>query len=229
MTRSGDDTTADDIAGVTLALDASTYEGSVAVLRDGRIAAERVVAMRGEREERLMPAVAATLAEAGAAPSDLARIVCGAGPGAFTPLRIAGAIAKGLSTATGAPLFAVSSLALAALHERDGSGQPSPGRWLVALDALRGDVFAAAYEWDGRELLELRAESVVARDDLAAVAASLGASVVDAVPRAGAVAFVLSTIVSRGPVDLGSWAPTYGRLAEAQVRWEAAHGRPLRT
>jgi tRNA threonylcarbamoyladenosine biosynthesis protein TsaB len=30
-----------------------------------------------------------------------------------------------------------------------------------------------------------------------------------------------------GPVDLASWEPDYGRLAEAQVRWERAHGRPL--
>ena len=26
---------------------------------------------------------------------------------------------------------------------------------------------------------------------------------------------------------LDAWEPTYGRLAEAQVKWEAAHGRAL--
>jgi tRNA threonylcarbamoyladenosine biosynthesis protein TsaB len=30
-----------------------------------------------------------------------------------------------------------------------------------------------------------------------------------------------------GPADIASWEPAYGRLAEAQVRWESAHGRPL--
>ena len=35
------------------------------------------------------------------------RIVCGAGPGSFTSLRIAGAIAKGLAFACDRPLFAV--------------------------------------------------------------------------------------------------------------------------
>ena len=49
---------------LTLALDAATYEGSVAVIRDGRGLAVRTVAMRGETEERLMPAVLAALAEA---------------------------------------------------------------------------------------------------------------------------------------------------------------------
>ncbi|MCU0625900.1 MAG: hypothetical protein MUF21_05350 [Gemmatimonadaceae bacterium] len=28
-------------------------------------------------------------------------------------------------------------------------------------------------------------------------------------------------------VTVGGWEPDYGRLAEAQVQWEAAHGRPL--
>jgi hypothetical protein len=28
-------------------------------------------------------------------------------------------------------------------------------------------------------------------------------------------------------VDIASWEPEYGRLAEAQVRWERAHGMPL--
>jgi tRNA threonylcarbamoyladenosine biosynthesis protein TsaB len=35
-------------------------------------------------------------------------------------------------------------------------------------------------------------------------------------------------IEQQGPVDLERWEPSYGRLAEAQVKWEAAHGRPLK-
>jgi tRNA threonylcarbamoyladenosine biosynthesis protein TsaB len=38
---------------------------------------------------------------------------------------------------------------------------------------------------------------------------------------------LLESLLASGPVDLASWEPSYGRLAEAQVRWEAAHGRPL--
>ncbi len=29
------------------------------------------------------------------------------------------------------------------------------------------------------------------------------------------------------PVEMATWEPNYGRKAEAQVRWEAAHGREL--
>jgi tRNA A37 threonylcarbamoyladenosine modification protein TsaB len=50
---------------ITLSIDASTYVGTVAVLRDRALVAEGEAMMRGEEEERLMPAVVATLGEAG--------------------------------------------------------------------------------------------------------------------------------------------------------------------
>jgi len=38
---------------------------------------------------------------------------------------------------------------------------------------------------------------------------------------------LLNQIIDAGPIAIETWEPDYGRLAEAQVRWEAAHGRPL--
>jgi tRNA threonylcarbamoyladenosine biosynthesis protein TsaB len=46
---------------------------------------------------------------------------------------------------------------------------------------------------------------------------------VDARPHARAVALMAEPAA----VDLATWEPAYGRLAEAQVKWEAAHGRAL--
>jgi tRNA threonylcarbamoyladenosine biosynthesis protein TsaB len=46
-------------------------------------------------------------------------------------------------------------------------------------------------------------------------------------PEARNVRDCLALIEATGPVDLASWEPVYGRLAEAQVKWEAAHGRAL--
>ena len=214
MSRSGA------LAGVTLALDASTYEGSVAVLRDGVVVAEQTVAMRGEREERLMPAVAAALDAAGAAPRDVQRIVCGEGPGSFTSLRIAAAIAKGLASAITVPLYGVSSLALAAVDA-------GPGRWLVTLDAMRGDVYAAGYSWDGAGLEEVLAPCIPPRGEALGLAKTVQCELIEAHPHARAVEFVLAAVIAGGAVDLTSWEPSYGRNAEAQVKWEAAHGRPL--
>lgn len=218
------------VNGLTLALDAATYEGSVAVLRGGAVVAEGAVAMRGESEERLMPAVVAALADAGAAPRDVIRVVCGAGPGSFTSLRIAGAIAKGIALGAGAPLFAVSSLALVV------AGAPglARGDYLAVLDALRGERYIAPFRvrTDGRVVPAGDAERVAA-DAVAEVAARYGATPIGpaealrAAPHARGVEKFLEAIVAAGPVALDSWEPAYGRLAEAQVRWEAAHGKPL--
>ena len=47
------------------------------------------------------------------------------------------------------------------------------------------------------------------------------------VPHARAVAHVTKLIASTAPADLALWEPQYGRLAEAQVKWEADNGRLL--
>ncbi len=215
---------------VTLALDASTYVGTVAVLRDDVLVAEGDALMRGEREERLMPAVVAVLAEAGCTARDVARVVCGAGPGSFTSLRIAGAIAKGIALGAGAALYDVSSLALVVA----GHALPLPvGRYLASLDAMRGERYAVVFEVqaDGR-LREVERLGIVGDAALAAACERLGAQAIgphqllDVAPHARGVARLIGTPLVRG-VPLDTWEPAYGRLAEAQVKWEAAHGRPL--
>lgn len=214
---------------ITLALDASTYAATVAVLHDGRRLVERSVAMKGAHEERLMPAVADALARASVDVADIGRVVCGAGPGSFTSLRIAAGIAKGIASGTGCALYAVPSLALIV-----GSERRHPGRYVAILDALRGDRYVGIYQVDGAsEITELQAARVEREDAVAAIAASAGAvavgprEVAGGEPAARAVLHLERLLAARGPVDLASWEPDYGRLAEAQVRWEATHGRPL--
>ncbi|MGH7654296.1 MAG: tRNA (adenosine(37)-N6)-threonylcarbamoyltransferase complex dimerization subunit type 1 TsaB [Gemmatimonadaceae bacterium] len=219
---------------ITLALDASTYVGTVAVLRDRALVAEGEAVMRGEQEERLMPAVVATLGEAGCSVRDVTRVICGAGPGSFTSLRIAGAIAKGIAIGNDARvdgLFAVSSLALIVAGR---SAVLEPGRWLALLDAMRGERYAALYEVgaDGsvREAgrLGLMRESDVARECERLGARAIGPKeMMEAAPHARGVAVLLDQILAHGRVSLDTWEPDYGRLAEAQVKWEAAHGRLL--
>lgn len=220
-------------SGLTLALDASTYEGSVAVVRGGEVLAERAVAMRGEREERLMPAVAAALAEAGVSARDLARVVCGAGPGSFTSLRIAASIAKGIAEGTGAPLYAVPSLLLVV------AGATPPlvaGRYVAALDAMRGEWFASPMEadgsgrvarWSAAALVSAAALDELARRERARVVGPRHGGDHPHPPHARGVARLLDVEGAITPADLSAWEPDYGRLAEAQVKWESAHGRAL--
>lgn len=206
------------MADLTLVLDGAA-DGSVALLAEGRVLHSVRVAMRGVPEDRLFPAVVAVLAAAGGM-ARLTRVVCGAGPGSFTSLRVAGGLAKGLCAGRDLPLYAVGSLALAVPLD-------APGRHLVTLDALRGEVYAAAYAWDGVALTTLRPPALLAADAAQAEAARLGARCRVAEPDAAAAAPLLPGILAAGPVDRGSWEPAYGRLAEAQARWEAAQGRPL--
>lgn len=220
-----------------LALDASTGAASVAVLRGRDVLAERHATMRGADEEQLMPAVDAALRSVGVGVRALDAIVCGGGPGSFTSLRIAGAIAKGIATVTGVPLLAAPSLALAAVGAQQGAG-----RWLVSLDAMRTERYAAlvALEGDGGDARVVGYEylGVRAAGELPAIAAAHGArGIIDAdrqPPAArGVSAFGLSLrggavdaagALTLAPVDLATWEPDYGRKAEAQVKWEALHG-----
>ncbi|HMG96295.1 MAG TPA: tRNA (adenosine(37)-N6)-threonylcarbamoyltransferase complex dimerization subunit type 1 TsaB [Gemmatimonadaceae bacterium] len=222
----------------TLALEGATYEGSVALLADSIVVAERTI-RREEGEpssmrsgERLMPAVAECLMEVGVDAGEIARIVCGAGPGSFTSLRVAASVAKGLAAGYGVELFAVSSLLLAVT-----GAQPPlvPGEYLSVLNAMRGELFAARVILESAGVASLTGPAtIITVHQLAEIVEKergvkvIGpAQLCDVGPHARGVAPLLESIIESGPVDLASWEPDYGRLAEAQVRWEAAHGRPL--
>ena len=214
---------------LTLAVDASTYAASVALVHENAVVREHTVPMRDPKHERLMPAIAETLRDVDI--RDVDRIVCGAGPGSFTSLRIAASISKGLAVAAEKPLFAVSSLLLLiAGSERP----PSAGRWLALLDAMRGESFSRVIEVTASgafsEVSDLR---VLREEEIEALARTMDARTagpgreLDIAPHARGVARLDSHPALRAPVDLASWEPDYGRLAEAQVRWEKTHGRSL--
>jgi tRNA threonylcarbamoyladenosine biosynthesis protein TsaB len=215
---------------LTLALDASTYAGSVALLEQDSVVGESTAGMRGEREERLMPAVAALLAAHRARAADLSAVACGGGPGSFTSLRIAASIAKGLAAAGRTSLWTAPSplLVVAGAVPR-----LTPGRYLAALDAMRGDVFSllvtigddGALQVDGRVMLLPRADAELR-------AAALGATIVGPLADRGLAPLArgFGPLFRQGlarRVEVAIWEPDYGRKAEAQVQWEKAHGRAL--
>lgn len=208
---------------ITLALDASTYEGSVAVLDGDRILAEGSAAMRGRDVERLMPEVEATLTRSGLSLAQVGRIVCGAGPGSFTSLRIAGSLAKGIALGADKPLWVTSSLALIVA-----GNATVPGRYLAALDAIRGEYFVAAFVFDGGRVAAEAGPTLTPKGGIEAMAAGLNARRVGPdfadrwLPHARGVRRLEAALAASGPVNLASWEPTYGRLPEAQVKLEAA-------
>lgn len=214
---------------IAVALDAATYSGSVALIRDGTVAGDATAAMRGKDEERLMPALAALLERHAVPPRAIEAVACGAGPGSFTSLRIAAAIAKGLAAARAIPLLVAPSPLLVIA-----GAWPAlpPGRYIAALDAMRGDCFCQEVEVaDTGELRpgpawrSSRAEAVTRAAELNATLAGPMESVSREPLARGFAVLIAQGLVTN--TDLVSWEPDYGRKAEAQVRWEAAHGRPL--
>jgi tRNA threonylcarbamoyladenosine biosynthesis protein TsaB len=124
-----------------LALETSSATGSVA-LAVGDEVRERFIATAREQTQQILPLIDALLGDAGIVLAELDAIVFGRGPGSFTGLRIAAAIAQGLSLASGRPLLAVSSLeALAQRAWREHAIAHS----LTCVDARMGEVYWAEY------------------------------------------------------------------------------------
>jgi tRNA threonylcarbamoyladenosine biosynthesis protein TsaB len=231
---------------ITLALDAATYAGTIALLDGSTVMAEGEAAMRGREVERLMPQVAAVLSAAAIDPAGIGRIVCGMGPGSFTSLRIAASIAKGLAAGLGCRLCATSSLGLVI----GGAMQLGPGRYVAVLDAMRNQVYAGPFLLDaGARVTPIAPYELVARGDVAETLKRFDAAqvvgpqeVVIGLPGLGhldergrfycsphARGVARLSPVEMPEVELATWEPDYGRLAEAQVKWETAHGRSLPT
>lgn len=215
-----------------LVIENATDMGSVALLRNGEVIATVEFPARdpvtGTRTEGLVPAVARCLSQACMTAAAITGVVCGAGPGGFTSLRCAAAVAKGLCSPRSIPLYAVSSLELLAW-----SVELSTGEYVAAIAAGRGQWFASAVHCGAGGERAVSAVGLVTGDglrDLASVrqAKLVGAGLdIDAYPRAAAALACIEQIRTAGPVSLERWEPDYGRLAEAQAKWEAVHGRPL--
>ena len=215
-----------------LALETSTRLGSVAVGGEGRVLAESVLSVRATYSETVLDEASRLLDRAGVRAADLGGVVVGSGPGSFTGVRIAAALAKGLSFANDLPLYAYSSLRVVAASIGD-------GRVCAVFDARRAEVYAAAFA-DGAEAGCTLGPTVLAIDELldgmdpvagwafAGDGALVhrdaieerGGRVLPAhlgVPRASALLWLAETVPDDGIVgDRGLWEPEYVRASGAE-------------
>lgn len=134
-----------------LALETSSATATIALALGTEIA-ERTIETQRAQAGSVLECVDALLAEAGIALADLDAIVFGQGPGSFTGIRIAAAVAQGLSLASDRPIVPVSSLAalaqrgFAAMHDGPAAGV---GQALSCVDARMGEVYFGWYRWAG--------------------------------------------------------------------------------
>lgn len=140
------------------AFETATEWCSVALWRDSEVLSLENRA--GNRQgEFVLPMLAELLARAGIGTRDLDGIAFGAGPGAFTGLRIACGVAQGLALARGVPVVGVSTLEATA--EESGGA-----RVIVALDARMHEVYYAAFEKQAGKWHAVLPESCAAPDEV---------------------------------------------------------------
>ncbi|MES2771592.1 MAG: tRNA (adenosine(37)-N6)-threonylcarbamoyltransferase complex dimerization subunit type 1 TsaB [Pseudomonadota bacterium] len=121
-----------------LAIETSTELGSIALWQAG-VCHLRYCPSGVANSLTLLPLIARLLDEQGIGFADLQGIAFGAGPGAFTGLRVACAVAQGLAFARKLALLPVNTLAALALASQ-------AERVLVALDARMGEVYFGCFE-----------------------------------------------------------------------------------
>jgi len=158
-----------------LAIDTATEICSVALALGNRIL-EHSESVGQKHSERILPMVHGLLRAAELQLTDCDTVAFGAGPGAFTGLRIACGIAQGLAFGAGKPVIAVGNLAALALAAS--AKAPGARRILAAIDARMQEVYWACYSIDDGELTEISAPALAAAGELAAICRRSGADLV---------------------------------------------------
>jgi tRNA threonylcarbamoyladenosine biosynthesis protein TsaB len=211
-----------------LALDTATETLHLALLAGGMARTEQH-AGGAQASATLVPAAQALLAAAGASWSTLDAIAFGRGPGAFTGLRTAAAVAQGLAFGAGKPVIALDTLLAVAEDARQAAalaGHALSHVW-AATDARMGEIYAAAYRRAGdcwqavTEPLLLRPADFAAR--VQADVAALGGQVAVAGNALRAHADALADALAALPSSVSRWPDAAPRgaalLALAQAAW----------
>ena len=129
-----------------LALETSTAACSVAVLAAHGVFEQHRLAPR-QHTELVFAMIDGVLGEAGLAREAIDVVAFGRGPGAFTGVRIAAAVAQGIAAARALAVAPVSSLAALAA----GAARLYDARHVaVALDARRSEIYAGAWRFAHR-------------------------------------------------------------------------------
>jgi tRNA threonylcarbamoyladenosine biosynthesis protein TsaB len=215
-----------------LALDTATDRASLALGRPGEIFARETIVGARNHAGGLLAALDACLNRAAVAREAVEGIVLADGPGSFTGLRVGASAAKGLVRVQPMPLWTAPSLLVCAAAQA-----ATEGVILSVSNALRGELFAAAYRFRPGVVETVLVPTVLTPQDISARVPAPSRIVGPAAPTLGAeptwpdAGDLLELVGLAGGVtrvaDPSRWEPEYGRPAEAQAQWERTHGRPL--
>ncbi len=226
-----------------LAIETSTESCSVALLHNG-VVTERAIEGAKRHAQSVLVFVDALLNEAGVAKTQLDAVAFGRGPGAFTGVRLAVAVAQGFAYALDIPALPVSTLAATAFDAFTAAPELQAKPLLVALDARMGEVYVGRFAYQATKsnegcVVALDAERVCKPDalELIGLEPCVGSGALcyadkfaprlelNAVPRASAIALLSRTVK---PVIAEHALPIYLRDHVAlSIRERLAAGMPV--
>ncbi|QDT34201.1 tRNA (adenosine(37)-N6)-threonylcarbamoyltransferase complex dimerization subunit type 1 TsaB [Thalassoglobus polymorphus] len=125
-----------------LGIETSGRSGTIAVVQQQTVLGTTELSATGRRHARtLVPEIGRLLADQGLTMADVEAVAVSLGPGSFTGLRVGVVCAKTLAYSLQRPLVAVDTF----LAVAENSGRENQLIWVLD-DALRGDVYAGAYQ-----------------------------------------------------------------------------------
>lgn len=144
----------------SLLIDTSNKVISLAINDDGIHIAEINANVKRAHSETLMVYISNLFDYAGMKKSEIDRIIVARGPGSYTGVRIGVTVAKTLAFSLKTELYSVSSLfVLAASSDQQGIVAP-------IFDARRGNVFTAAYKFNGDDFEEIQVPRHMSFDEI---------------------------------------------------------------
>ena len=132
-----------------LAIETSGRTGSVAIALGEQLLSETCFSCPMRHSAEIFPAVQELLERFNRKPKEIEHIYISIGPGSFTGLRIATALAKAMSLANAVKIIAVDTLDVIAANASDYIKEEKVkdlNKIATILDAKRGQFFIAAYE-----------------------------------------------------------------------------------
>ncbi len=130
---------------LTLAVDTTSPGGSAAILDGTKLLAEASVETHLDHSARLLASIHFLLEACGLDIKRIEGFSLASGPGSFTGIRVGLSTVKAFAFASGKPVAAVSTLSALALK----LPQPQVRLLCPVIDAKKGEVYAALFEWSG--------------------------------------------------------------------------------
>jgi len=126
---------------ITLGIECSSRQGSVALLKEGDLLAEKSWIAERVRHNTIFQTLEELMAEAHCSYSEISLYAVGRGPGSFSGMRMSFAIAQALALPSKTEVRAVSSGKALALRVAEESGGFSKQQIAIVGDARRGQVW----------------------------------------------------------------------------------------